>query len=291
MVGGPITGPAMKIGEIMRYAQFLTGVAVILALGLGGMARAQTEEPSAQVKLELEVNALSTLNDLNLTADQLSALKQMAADTAGTLAEKPAPISEDYVTALKDFRKALLSKDEDKIDEAEDAVGDLADKQDDDSDPDITQSDAAKSKAAGLVKLLTVKEFADYLSENADDMDDPTQLLLDAVHQCRGMSEDDFEDLRDDTSQELGIFAGGANPSKTPAIVGKVNSLLNKVHKMTDEEYWNQQSDLESEARKLTTTGDPMPSLRHWMENEMADLLANPELIHAIDEWTGAGKS
>jgi hypothetical protein len=35
---------------------------------------------------------------------------------------------------------------------------------------------------------------------------------------------------------------------------------------------------------------DPIICMRHWMENEMADLLANPQLSQAIDDWTSAGK-
>lgn len=43
-----------------------------------------------------------------------------------------------------------------------------------------------------LVKSLSVKQLAQYLSANADEIDDPTQVVTDAIHQSRGMSDDDF---------------------------------------------------------------------------------------------------
>ncbi|MGD0388480.1 MAG: hypothetical protein ABSC42_05935 [Tepidisphaeraceae bacterium] len=252
--------------------------------------QAQTDKPSGEVKLELQVDALSTLHDLNLTPEQLSALKDLASDTAGTLSDTPAPVTADYNAAMKDMRDALLSKDEDRIDSAEDKIGDAADKQDPDSEPDVEQSESAKTKAVTFLKTLSVKQVAGYIGQNAEDIDDPTELLLDAVHQSRDLSDDDFASLRDDTSKELGMLSGGVNPGKPPKIVSKVNQLLTRVHRLSAEEYGDQQSALEDEARKLVAGMDPIPCLRHWMENEMADLLSNPELGQAIDDWVAAGK-
>jgi hypothetical protein len=283
----------------MRNAYLFALIAALAIAATGRLVNAQDAKDTAPdasdaltptVKLELEVDALTTLNDLNLSKDQLSALKDLAADTAGTLSEKPTPVTDEYISALKDLREALLGRSEDKIDTAEDRVGDLGDKQDDDSEPDVVQSGAAKKKGPELLKALSVKQVAEYLSANADDVDDPTQLLIDAIHQSRGMDDNDFADLRDDTAQEIGIFAGGSNPAKTPQVVNKVKNLLTKAHKMSNSDYATQQSQLEDDAHKLVGGGDPIPSMRHWMENEMADLLANPELLHATDEWTAAGK-
>lgn len=141
----------------MRHTYLGAAIAVlVLAIG-GGLARGQDDKDTAPtndntlsptVKLELEVDALTTLNDLNLSATQLSALKDTASDTAGSLSETPTPISDDYKAALKGLKTALVGGNDDKIETAEDSVGDLADKQDDDSEPDIEQSQSAKEKAA-----------------------------------------------------------------------------------------------------------------------------------------------
>jgi hypothetical protein len=254
-------------------------------------SRAQADVKSGTVKLQLEVDALPSLNDLNLTAEQLSALKDMASDTAGTLSSTPTLITDDYKSALKGVREALIGGDSDKIDSAEDKMDDLEDKQDADSSPDVKQSDAAKTKAETFLKTLTMKQVADYISQNADDVDDPAELILDAVHQSRGMSEQDFVGLRDDTAQELGTLAAGVNPTKTPLIIGNVTRLLTRVHSLSDEKYKSDQSSIEDEARKLVAGVDPVNWLRHWMEDELADLLSNPQLVQAIGDLNAGGNN
>lgn len=272
----------------MRYACITLFIAILVA-AVSHPALAQTPELSESAKLQLQVDALSSLDDLNLTPEQLSALKDLASDTAGTLTDSPTAITEAYKTSLKEMREALLTKDDDKIDAAEEKMGDIADKEDPDSEPDVDQSESAKSKAETLVKMLTVSQVAAFIAQNGDDVDNPSQLLLDAIHQCRGMSADDFQGMRDDTAQEIGIYAAGINPAKPPAIVGKINRLLTRVHGLSDDEYSQQQSSLEDEARKLVAGLDPINTLRHWLEDEMADVLSNPQLLEAINEWSGAG--
>jgi hypothetical protein len=273
----------------MRHACVLLLAAGIFVLIGNRPLIAQSDMETDSAKLQLEVDALSSLSDLKLTPDQLSALKDLASDTAGTLSEKPAAISDTYKAALDDTRRALLGKDEDKIEAAEDKMGDLQDKEDPDSEPDVDQSETAKTKAETLLKRLSANQVANFVAQNADDLEDPTQLLLDAIHQCRGMSDDDFADLRDDTTEELGIYAAGINPSRPSAIAGKASRLLSRVHKLSADEYNDQQSALEDEARKLVGGLDPVNVLRHWLDDELADLLSNPELPQAIDELSGAG--
>jgi hypothetical protein len=127
-----------------RFIFLVAAVASLLAASYPILSAADDQTDSNAVNLQLEVDALSTLNDLNLTPNQLSALKGMIPDTAGTLSDAPTPISADYKAALKDARIALLGKDQDKIDDAQDKLADLQDKQDPDSDPDVDQSEAAK---------------------------------------------------------------------------------------------------------------------------------------------------
>lgn len=282
----------------MRYAcaVFVSVGILVLMTNRPAVAQSDTDATAApsdnmsdSAKLQLEVDALSTLNDLKLTPEQLSSLKDLASDTAGSLSEKPAAISDAYKTALSDMREALLSKDQDKIDSAQDKMDDLQDKEDPDSDPAVDQSSDAKTKAETLIKMLSVDQVANFVSQNADDIDNPTQLLLDAMHQCRGMSKDDFEGLRDDTAQELGVYAAGVNPAKPSGMISRVNRLLNKVHSLSADDYNDQQSSLEDDARKLVGGLDPVLTLRHWLEDEMADLLSNPQLPQAIDEWKNAG--
>jgi hypothetical protein len=274
----------------MRHAHILILAGSLSLLLAGPVLRAQPVVLTDAAKLQLQVDALFKLNDLNLTPQQLSALSDLASDTAGTLSDAPAPISADYRAALKDMRDALLSKDQDRIESAEDKMGDIEDKQDPDSDPDIDQSDSARTKAVAYFKTLSVKQFANYVSENSDDVDDPAQLLIDALHQSRGMSDDDFQSLRDDTAQELGILSAGPHPDRPPRIIARVNQFLTRAHRLPAGEYAQQQNSLEEAARKMVDGMDPAMCLRNWMENELADLLSNPQLSLAISSWQAAGK-
>ena len=234
--------------------------------------------------LQLEVDALSSLNDLALSHDQLVAVKALIADTAGTMSDAPSPITADYKSALQNARTALLGKDQTKIDAAEDKLGDLQDKQDPDSDPDIDQSAAAKQKAPALLKMLSVKQVANYISQNSDDVDDPAALLVDAVHKARDATGDDFDSLRDDTAEEIGVLSNGTHPERPTGMVVKVKRLLTQVHQLSADDYKTQQPALEQEAKKLVANLDAIPCLRHWMENELADLLSNPQLGQAIND-------
>ena len=58
---------------------------IALGSAAAGVVRAEATPSSASdpTELEFETDALSTLNDLQLTAPQIAALKVMSADTAG----------------------------------------------------------------------------------------------------------------------------------------------------------------------------------------------------------------
>jgi hypothetical protein len=273
-----------------RNLIFGLAVAVCLLAGRGLVADEVTPAVAnpATVKLQLEVRALSTLNSLELTAEQLASLKDMAADTAGKPGDPPTPITADDVTALKGLKAALLSHDDDKIDAAQEKVDDLAEKQDADSEPDVEPSDAAKAKAAEFVKLLSPRQVALFIGENGEDVENPGDLLVEALHQSRDASPEDFRSLCEDTAREIGVLAAGVNPAKPPRIAGRVTGLLQRARKMSAAEFSDQQTSLEDEAKKLVAGIDPVMCVRHWMESEIADFLSNPELVDALGEWTPA---
>ena len=271
--------------ENMRYRIiFLTVFVGYLLTASQASVRGDNIADTDTVNLQLEVDALFALHDLNLSPDQLTALQGLISDTEGKLSDPPTAITAECKAALKTTQTCLLCKDQGKIDDAEDKLGILEDKQDPDSDPDISQSGAAKEKAGTFLKMLSAKQVASYIAENSDNLHDPVQLILDAVHHARDSSDEDFESLRDDTSDEIEVLFAGPHPGKRPPIVGKVNQLLTKVRHLSADDYKSQLPALEQEARQLVTETDPIPHLRHWMENELADLLSNPQLGQAIGE-------
>ena len=209
-------------------AAFIPAMTAALVFGAHPVLRAATEADADTVNLELEVEALTALNDLHLNTDQVTAIKGMISDTAGKLSDPPAPISAGHKTALQTMRTTLLGKDQKKIEDAEDKLDEFEDKQDPDSEPDVDQTEPAKEKAASLLKILSPAQVAHYISENSDDVHDPAQGLLDAVHHAQGMSDDDFDTLQDDTSDDVRVLLAGPHPGKPPQVGMKVKHLLDR---------------------------------------------------------------
>ena len=243
---------------------------------------AEADQSSDTLKLQLEVNALSTLQDLHLTPDQLTALQALSADTAGTLPTAPLKLEAGHVAALQTLRTALISGTEEQISDAEDKVADFEEQQDADDEPDVDTTDAAKGKAGAAIKVLTPRQIAGYISENIDDVADPGEILVDALNQCHDLTEDDYQSLKEDTCDDLGQLAGGFSPSKPPSIIGKAGRFLDGARHLSADDFKTQLPTLREQAVKLGHGIDPMGCLRHWFEGEMADLLSNPQLGAAL---------
>jgi hypothetical protein len=239
--------------------------------------------------VQIQVSALRMLHDLQATPDQIRAVQKLAADTSAPPKSLDAPDSHattapSYSKALQGLHDALLSDDDAKIESAEDAVDDLADKHDIDSDPDIESTEPARTKANDALKLFSAGQIANYIAANSDDFSDPTQTLLDALQQCRGGPADDFTSLRDDTAQEIARLIAGAAPKRARPIAKSVGDLLNKARELSDADFASQRADLEKQARDITAAADPVDVLRHWLHFQMADLLSNPELGQVLTE-------
>jgi hypothetical protein len=237
------------------------------------------------LKLQLEVDALSTLDDLHLTPSQLSDLQTLAADSAAPMPTGTMNVSAARATALQNLKTALLGGNEDTIGDAQDKVSNLEDEDTNGPDePDIEPTDAAKGKLSQTMKLLTPPQVAAYISANSDDVPDPGAILVDALNQCHDLSKEDFTSLKEDTTQQLGELAGGMSPTKTPAIIGKAGKFLDTARALTADDFKTQLPSLQDQARKLGATVDPVNCIRHWMEGDLADLLSNPQLGQALTD-------
>ncbi len=271
---------AFRVGSWASAAAAIGMVALLISRS--PVARAQTSGTTDVLKLQLEVDALSTINDLHLTPSQLSALQDLAADTTAALPAGSMNVSAARATALAELKAALLTGNDDKIDDAEDNVSSLEDEDNGDDEPDIEPTDAAKGKVTQAIKLLTARQLAGYISANSDDVPDPAEILTDAVNKCQDVSKDDYDSLKDDTTDQLGELAGGLSPTKTPAIIGKAARFLDAARKLSPTDFKNQLPPLQDEARKLGGSIDPVVCIRHWMESDLADLLSNPQLPQAL---------
>ena len=286
-----MTNPCQNWGALPHAAMV---AAVLGSLGVATLnlvmapdAQAAATTAPARVdatNLSLEVDALSALNDLQLSPDQVGKLRDMAKGAAGVAHAAPGGSDPEYLAATRALRKALLSGNANNIDTAEGKLADLEDQMESDPDPTVELSEAAKSTAEAAMKLLTSRQVAEYLGEISDGIPDASDVIS-AIDDSHQLSQEDFIAERDRLAEDFGTLAGGVKPAKQPKIVMKVKNLLDRARKIPDDQFAAKVGDLHAEAQQLEEGVDPIPGLRHCMEREMAELLSNPQLPHALDEW------
>jgi hypothetical protein len=240
---------------------------------------------NSESRLEREVAALVAIHELMLTDDQLKAIQPICKDVAVEVPPSTAPAgSKGYRQALQGLRDALANGDEAKVDRLQDKVDSIRENENLDPDTDFPIRESARSKSATVLAMLSTAQVANYISLHADDVPGATDVLLDALNQSRGQSDADYQSLRREAMDQVGLLLAGLDPQATKPVEQKVSDLLDKAHKLSDAEYKSQSDALIAEARKITAGIDPMQGLKFWMQREIAEFLANPESSEAIAE-------
>ena len=182
------------------------GICVVLVgLSLAAEARPDTPSPS---DLKLEVQALQTLYRFQFTPQQMQRLVRIAADTAPPPRRRqPGRVSEEYSQALSDLRGALLdATDEDRIDQLEDRLEELAESEKPDLDEDIALTAAARRRAAEVLGQLKPAQLAHYLGYLDEDVADPLERLQAGLGQARKLQGDAWDSRRDEIAEEVGEY-------------------------------------------------------------------------------------
>lgn len=283
---------ALPLSARLLAVALVAGAVGFAAMDLGGVAVAAPPEapPSSQpaetdaTTLALEVDALSALNDLQLSADQATKLRDLAKGAAGTAHAAPGASDPDHLAATRALRKALLSGSDNAIDSAEGKLADVEDQMDADPDPMVDLTAQAKSSAEAAMKLLSPRQLANYLGSIADGVPDISDIIM-AIDDSHQLSQEDFVAERDRLAEDFVTLMGGIHPKMQPKIGMRIKNLLDRARKMPDDQFAAKAADLHAEAAQLTGDLDPVVGLRHCMEREMAELLSNPQLPHALDEW------
>jgi len=263
----------------------IAAVATLVILGFA-VSPAPAAQPGAAAgggggheSLLLRAQAATTIYDLELREDQLHALQKLATNTAGKPEGQPPKLGPKLRTAVAELCAALAKADDEKVSDLEDKVDQMKEDANID-DPTVETTDAAKSKAADVSKLLTTAQLASFVATNSDEISGPADSLIEAMDDARDGSDSDFNDVKADAANEVVMLVHGWD--KDPKLADGVDSFLTKVRKMSDAEYKAKHDALADEARRLVGTVDPFVALKHWCEAEFADLLSNPELPGAI---------
>ena len=244
----------------------------------------QPRQADEQTDPRLKAQALDTLYELNLTADQLNAVEKLAAPAK---ADPPPKLGRKLRNAVNDLCDALAKGDDEKIAELQDKVDELSDAANVD-DAVVNLSDTSKTRAAEVTNLLTAAQLANFIAVCADDVQGPAELLIDTMDDARngaggagGGDDAEYKDLRSDTVDEVIALTKGV-AAKDDKLADAVGGFLDRVHKLNDADYKAKHAALEEEARKLIGPLDPVTVVRHWVEEEFATLLSNPQLADAI---------
>jgi hypothetical protein len=270
---------------------------ILPVLLLPGMARGKPPEPDAAARpgvneLSLQVWALQRLHDLDLTPEQLQALRAAAPETT----EHPPrqrnkiKVSDKYLTTLRSLREALIKgDDDDRIAELQDDVEAMQEDDDLDIDDDVILTDAARAKAPEFLKSLAPSQIAGYVAAYQDEAPDPVQTLMDAADDARDADADEVKSILEDVSDDLGTLLGGLEPAKAKPHEEAVRAWLKKAKAMSDADFKAKRGELERSARELTAGVDPFMVLRHWVQRDVAELLTNPQLTAAIEAKAKSG--
>jgi hypothetical protein len=233
---------------------------------------------------QLQVDLLRMLYDLSATPVQLRELQAMSSNTLAADTEQPAEArakaAPNFAEALTALHSALLSGNDDSIDAAETKVDDLADKYSLD-EVDVEPTAAARSKAEAALALFNANQIAGYLAEYSDDVEDPAQVLVDAIGDCRGLGAPAFAAMRQTVGSKVGLLVAGLDTARAGTISRQVVDLLDKAHAGKAPEFAKIRADLESNARQIVGNVSAFDVLHHFMLGRMASLLSNPHL-HAM---------
>jgi hypothetical protein len=233
--------------------------------------------------LNLEVTALETLKQFKFNRSQLERLKKIAPATMHKpAAPRPMKVGKEYKKALQNLHEALLEDNEVRISDLSAALDDLREKESPDFD-EVEITDAARRHAAEVLRGLSPRQVAGYLTEYADEFPDPAEKLTDAFEQIRKLPASEWEALRDEVAGQVAWLVAGLDSAGESKLHDRATALLDRVRRMKDDEYVAKRKELDKAVQELVGKAGPTDVIRHFVERSLAELLSNPRLAVAVE--------
>jgi hypothetical protein len=232
--------------------------------------------------IHAEVTVLQVLHALQPTRAQLEVMAKLAPKTTNRPpARKLLKVTEKYKKALTALRDALLTGNDDKIDEA---TGDLDDiRETEDPEYDETEiTDDARKEAPSVLRALSARQVALYIG-GLDDFPDPAEQLREAIGESRKRMGKEWTSYRDDVAYQVGWLVAGLNTSAEEKVRKSVTDLLNKAATASEKTFAEKREDLESQANEIIGKLGPTGIIRNFMERLLAETLSNHRLGKAIE--------
>jgi len=241
--------------------------------------------PAATVNLSdlsLEINALQTIYDLELSTLQLKSLAELANGAAKARPRKNAKASAKLVTLMTGLRETLAKGDERQIDDLNDKVDAQREKESLTLDDDVDITDTARKRAPDAVRLLSARQVADHLA-TYEELPEPLASVQDSLQ--RGLKADakKWTALRDEAAQEASWLIAGFDADRAKKVRAQVAALLDKAHTAKGDELKKQQDEIEKAMQEIMGDVGPTDVLAHIMERDLAELLSNPLASKALE--------
>lgn len=235
------------------------------------------------VALKLEVAALEKLYHLELNARQLTVFLELAAKTAAPL-PKTAEVraSPAYRQVLKDLHGALVDEEEERIQQLNEKLEALHEKETTEIEDEFEMTDAAMKAAPKAFKLLSAAQVVAYLAALDDEVPDPVERVLSAVEEGEELSGDEWKELRDETAEEVAWLVASFAGDNTPKVRKAVTAFLERGHRFKGEELKKEWAGLEKSAHQLVGNVSSLVVIQHYLERELAELLSNPRTMTAL---------
>jgi hypothetical protein len=286
----------------MRPIFALMSLFIGVSLSVCPALRADPLATTRPSNLALEVEALRALDDLQAIPSQLVQLGDASDDPSADASAQRNDVAQladleeinravvdhnvCYVALLR-LRQALLKADPRTTEQSEKEISDWEEKLQISFAPRIAPTPAAQRSVAAVMAQFSGRQIASYMARRGEEISDPTEILLGALSQCRGMEPQYFQPFSHDVSQQVAeLVVGMGRPSMQRSVATRTVKLLKKAHGLPLDA---PDSDLEDQARDIAKVDAPT-ALHHWMECEIAQLLSNPQLSTALTDrslWAG----
>lgn len=259
---------------------------VFLLLALVSAGTAAPEKGPAQIapedvnELSMDVAALEMLHKLQVTPAQLELLAKMRVTLAKGEPRQPAKVSPRYRQTLVELRAAHIRVDEKKIDELNERLDELQDKEDPDLDDGVEISADARGRAATVLRWLSPRQLSNYLADR-EEVHDPVELLVLIFERGKKRSGAVWDALKEQGAEEVAAVLAGVRESEYKEAVEKITTLLDMLRaKNMDAE--KARKAIEKLVEKLTGSQSGMDLLKNVVERDLAELLSNPRLNAAV---------
>jgi hypothetical protein len=232
--------------------------------------------------IHAEVTVLQVLHALQPTRAQLVLLTKVSARTMNKPpARKLLKVTDKYKKALTALRDALISGNDDKIEDASSDLDDIRETEDPEYD-ETEITDEARKEAPAVLRAFSARQVALYIG-GLDDFPDPTEQLRDAIGESRKRTGKEWMSYRDDVAYQVGWLVAGLNASAEEKVRKAVTDLLNKAATMSEKTFTDKREDLESQASEIVGKLGPTGIIRNFMERLLAETLSNYRLGKAIE--------